>query len=185
MNRFISQPIIGHLAAVIITSRCQRGRRFALIKAAHYRFWTWLAFGLRVVGVTHDVWVRPICTKRVRFDHFLAGTRARRRRIQEGKNRNMVSCAAVIGGPPFWATRFLSQRTVTRIRAITSGPLRKLSRLTMRRASSRSSSGGNSSLCARRSAKIFSHSLSLLICLTPYFEGQGHWSDRWISSIRA
>jgi len=85
MNRFVSQPIIGHLAAVIITSRCQRGRRFALIKAAHYRFWTWLAFGLRVVGVTHDVWVRPICTKRVRFDHFLAGTRARRRRIQEGQ----------------------------------------------------------------------------------------------------
>ena len=50
-----------------------------------YCSWTWSAFGLRVVRVTHDVWVRPVCTKRVRFDRLFAGTRVRRRRIQKGQ----------------------------------------------------------------------------------------------------
>ena len=60
------------------------------------------------------------------------------------------------------------------VASLKSGLLRKLSNLAMRRASSRSCSGGNISLCARRSAKILSRSLSLLICSTPYFEGHGH-----------
>jgi hypothetical protein len=98
---------------------------------------------------------------------------------------NIVSCAAVSGGSPMSATRFLSRRFVNRSRADTSGPLRKLSSLAVRRASSGSSSGGNKFLCARRSQKILSRSLSLLSCLPPYLEGQGHWSDLWISSIRA
>ena len=147
--------------------------------------WTWSAFGLRVIRVTYDVWVRPLCTKRVLFDHFFAGTRARTRRIQKVRNRNMVSCAAVRGGPPLSATRFLSRRFANRCRADTSGPLRKLSNLAVRRASSRSSSGGNNCLCTRLSAKMLSRSSSLLSCLRPYLEGQGHWSDLWISSIRA
>jgi hypothetical protein len=50
-----------------------------------YCSWTWSAFRLRVVRVTHDVWIRPLCTKRVRFDHVFAGTRARTRRIQKGQ----------------------------------------------------------------------------------------------------
>ena len=50
-----------------------------------YCSWIWLAFGLRVVRVTHDVWVRPLCTKRVLFDHFFAGRRSPRSRIQKGQ----------------------------------------------------------------------------------------------------
>ena len=87
------------------------------------------------------------------------------------KNRNMVSRAAVRGGPPLSATRFLSRRFANRCRADTSGPLRKLSNLAVRRASSRSSSGGNKFLCARLSAKILSRSMSLLSCLSPYLSG--------------
>jgi hypothetical protein len=55
-------------------------------------------------------------------------------------------------------------RTITftgdlgRRRADASEPLRKLSNLAVRRASSRSSSGGNKFFCARRSAKILSRS---------------------------
>jgi len=44
-----------------------------------------LAFGLRVVRVPYGVAVRPICTKRVFFDHFLTGTWGRRRRIEQGQ----------------------------------------------------------------------------------------------------
>jgi hypothetical protein len=93
----------------------------------------------------------------------------------------MVSRAAVRGGPPLSATRFLSRRFANRCRADTSGPLRKLSNLAVRRASSRSSSGGNNFLRTRLSA--LSRSLSLSTCLRPYLEGQGHWSDLWISYI--
>jgi hypothetical protein len=104
---------------------------------------------------------------------------------RRAKNRNVVSCATVRGGPPVSATRVFLRRSASRCRAITSGPLRKLSNLAARRASSRSSSGGNNFLRARLSAKISSRSLSFLSCLRPYLEGQGHWSDLWISSIRA
>jgi hypothetical protein len=147
--------------------------------------WTWSAFGLGVVRVTHDVWVRPLCTKQVLFDHFFAGRWPRRRRIQKGQKSEYGFLRAVRGGPPLSATRFLPPRSADRCRAITSGPSGKLSSLAVRHASSRSSSGGNKFLCARLSAKILSRSLSLLSCLPPYLEGQGHWSDLWISSIRA
>jgi hypothetical protein len=144
--------------------------------------WTWSAFGLRVVRVTHDVWVRPLCRKRVLFAIIsLLGLGRGGEGYGRVKNRNMVSRAAVRGGLPLSATRFLSRRFANRCRADTSGPLRKLSNLAVRRASSRSSSGGNNFLRTRLSA--LSRSLSLSTCLRPYLEGQGHWSDLWISYI--
>ena len=184
MNCFVSQPIIGHLAAVIITSRCQRGRRFALIKAAHYRFWTWLAFGLRVVRVTHDVWVRPICTKRVRFDHFLAGTWARRRRIQEGQKSEHGFLRRSDWRPTVLGHTFLVTKNLQR--AFEPSLLDRCGNYHALPCAAPLPDPllGKTVLFAPGDQQRFL-ATHCRYCLTPYFEGQGHWSDRWISSIRA
>ena len=144
-----------------------------------------LTFGLRVVGVTHDVWVRPICTKRVRFDHFLARTWARRRRIQKGQKSEpgllrRSDWRTIVLGHTFLVTKILQAHSShdfwTVAETIKPCHATRLFQFLF---------WGKQFSFARRSAKILSRSWSLLICLAPYLEGHGHWSDRWIFSIRS